>query len=191
MKQNLYIIEGTRGAGKTTITNWLREKIPYSQLIRLSGTSDKTIKGKEKVFKARQNDFIFAENLVGCDLHLIMDRCFVSESVYADVLGYKEYNFKEETQILTNRLNELKYDNIYLVNMYVGDTKVLEERLKRDKADFLDLKFSIEESIKQQNAYRTLIDSLDIPNVKVIHYDASKDLESNKEELKNILRLDF
>lgn len=188
-EQSLIIVEGTRGAGKTTITSWLREAIPYSQLIRLSGTADKSLTGKQKVFKARMNDFIFAENLIGCDLHTIMDRCFLSEYVYADFLPYKEYSFKEETFILAQKLNKLPYKKKFLINMYVGSPSVLEERLKREKADFQDIKFSTEESIKQQQAYFKAIDSLKdiLTDVEIINFDASGTLEQNKEALKLIL----
>lgn len=190
-KQKLIIIEGTRGAGKSSITNWLREDIPYSQLIRLSGTADKSPTGKEKVFNARKADFIFAENNVGCDVHLVLDRSFITEHVYADYLNYKEYKFQEESEFLAKMLNSLDYSEIYLINLYVGDTGVLTERLKRDKVVFQGIEFCKEESISQQVAYKKAIDNLIplIPNVKVIHFDSSGSLEDNKKELKKILSI--
>ena len=36
------------GAGKTTITDFIRHKIPYTNLYRLNGTSDSSPTGKEK-----------------------------------------------------------------------------------------------------------------------------------------------
>ena len=42
-KQKYIIIEGIRSSEKTTITNWLREVIAYSQLFRLSGTINKSV----------------------------------------------------------------------------------------------------------------------------------------------------
>ena len=186
--QKYFIIEGTRGGGKSTTTTWLREQIPYSQLVRLSGTADKSPTGLEKVYKARLADLQFAETLIGCDLHLINDRCFLTENVYADYLGYKEYSFQEQTNELAKKLNSLPYKEIYLLNMYVKDLFVLEERLKRDKADFQNLKFSVEESLEQQIAYRKAIDNLIplIPNVKVFHVDASGTIEDNQRKILNI-----
>ena len=42
MKPKLIIVEGAQGVGKGTVTNMLREKVPYSTLMRLSGIKDKT-----------------------------------------------------------------------------------------------------------------------------------------------------
>ena len=36
----LIVVEGPQGAGKTTITDYLRYAIPYTNLYRLSGTAD-------------------------------------------------------------------------------------------------------------------------------------------------------
>lgn len=188
-KQKLIIIEGTRGSGKTTITNWLREYINYSQLIRLSGTADKSPTGREKVFKSRKADFIFAENNIGCDVHTILDRSFITEHVYADYLKYKEYPFQKESEILAKILNDLDYSEKYLINMYVEDTDVLTERLQRDKAVFQGIDFSKEESISQQIAYKSAVDNLAhlMPTVKIIHFDSSASFLDNKKELKKIL----
>ena len=44
MKNRLIIVEGPQGTGKTNLTNFLRENIPSSNLYRLSGQKDKTLK---------------------------------------------------------------------------------------------------------------------------------------------------
>ena len=44
----IIIVEGAQGAGKTTITDFIRNAVPYTNLYRLNGTSDSTINGKEK-----------------------------------------------------------------------------------------------------------------------------------------------
>ena len=41
----LIIVEGPQGAGKTTVTDFIRFSLPYTNLYRLGGTSDKTITG--------------------------------------------------------------------------------------------------------------------------------------------------
>ena len=52
MKPKLIIIEGSQGVGKGVITTLLREKIPYSTLMRLSGIKDNTKEtGLNKVYK--------------------------------------------------------------------------------------------------------------------------------------------
>ena len=50
MKDTIIIVEGPQGTGKTTVTNYLREKMSATDLYRLSGIKDKTETGKEKSF---------------------------------------------------------------------------------------------------------------------------------------------
>ena len=50
-KEKIIIVEGPQGAGKTTITDYLRNTLPYTNLYRLSGISDSTKAGLEKVNK--------------------------------------------------------------------------------------------------------------------------------------------
>ena len=51
MKDIMIIVEGPQGAGKTTFTNYLREKIPATDLYRLTGIKDKTETGYPKIRK--------------------------------------------------------------------------------------------------------------------------------------------
>ena len=44
----LIVVEGAQGAGKTTITDYLRYSLSYTNLYRLSGTSDSTKTGLPK-----------------------------------------------------------------------------------------------------------------------------------------------
>ena len=41
-RSKVIIVEGPQGAGKTTLTNMLRELITSTNLIRMSGVKDKT-----------------------------------------------------------------------------------------------------------------------------------------------------
>ena len=41
-KDTIIIVEGPQGAGKTTFTNYLREKMGATDLYRLTGIKDKT-----------------------------------------------------------------------------------------------------------------------------------------------------
>ena len=47
----LVIVEGPQGVGKTTITDFIRHTMKYTNLYRLSGTSDSTKAGLEKATK--------------------------------------------------------------------------------------------------------------------------------------------
>ena len=44
----LIVVEGAQGAGKTTITDFIRHSLAYTNLYRLSGTNDTTPAGKKK-----------------------------------------------------------------------------------------------------------------------------------------------
>ena len=44
----LIVVEGPQGVGKTTVTDFLRNTLPCTNLYRLSGTSDSTLTGKKK-----------------------------------------------------------------------------------------------------------------------------------------------
>ena len=154
MKPKLIIIEGSQGVGKGTITNLLREKIPYSTLMRLSGIKDKSREtGLDKVYKLRREELKFILNCSRLDTTFILDRCHLSEKVYCN-LGYKEYDFKKETQDLNDFLNmmTLLYD-VYIIGLILEDTDAYETRLKRDKAIFEHSKFNIDNSIRQQDEY--------------------------------------
>ena len=51
MKDTIIIVEGPQGAGKTTFTNYLREKMSATDLYRLTGIKDKTETGHKKIEK--------------------------------------------------------------------------------------------------------------------------------------------
>lgn len=154
MKPKLIIVEGAQGVGKGTVTNMLREKVPYSTLMRLSGIKDKTKEtGLKKVFDLRAGELKFILNRVESDTNFILDRCHLSEKVYCN-LGYKEYDFKQETEDLNDFLNmvTLFYD-VYIIGLILNNTRIYAKRLKRDKAEFEHSKFNIDNSIRQQNEY--------------------------------------
>ena len=44
----LIVVEGAQGAGKTTITDFIRHSLKYTNLYRLSGTADSTPAGLQK-----------------------------------------------------------------------------------------------------------------------------------------------
>ena len=47
----IIIVEGPQGVGKTTITDFIRNSISYTNLYRLCGTHDVTKTGREKSIK--------------------------------------------------------------------------------------------------------------------------------------------
>jgi len=161
----IIIIEGPQGCGKTTLTNFLRDNIPASNLYRLSGQKDKTVTGKEKSKKMYFALLDYLKEIEHCDMNLIFDRTFFTEQVYA-LLGYKEYDFTDIYEELLKRLGELDYE-IYYISLYLKDTSIYSARLKREHHNYQD--FSIENSVNQQNAYASLLPEIEaLPNTKVI-----------------------
>ncbi len=149
-KNRLIIVEGPQGTGKTTLTNYLRDNIPSSNLYRLAGSKDKTIEGKkisQKMYYALQE---YLKKMESIPMDLIFDRTFFTEQVYAS-LGYKEYEYNDLFETFTSMLDNLNYD-IYLFLLYLEDTELYKERLDR-KDHHKYQAFSIESSVKQQIEY--------------------------------------
>lgn len=159
------IVEGPQGCGKTALTNYLRDNIAASNLYRLSGQKDKGKTGKEKSKKMYFALLDYLRELEDCDVNLIFDRTFFSEQVYS-LLGYKEYDFTDTYEELLARLSSLNYE-IYYISLYLEDIRIFETRLKRDHHNYQS--FSIENSISQQEMYRSLLLQIKkFKNIRVI-----------------------
>lgn len=171
--------------GKTTFTNYLREKVAASDLYRLTGIKDKEVTGLEKIRRKYIKLLEYVENC--SDVNLIFDRTFFSEEIYGR-LGYKKYSFTNTYKELLKKLDSLDFD-IYLIVLYLKNTNEYEMRLgTRDKHQYQ--KFNIESSINQQNAYLQLADEVEkeTKNIKVIRYD-NGDCENYEEKINK--ELDF
>lgn len=171
MKDSIIIVEGPQGAGKTTFTNFLREKLSATDLYRLSGIKDKTETGYNKIKLKYEKLLEYMENC--SDINMIFDRTFFTNEVYSR-LGYQDYSFAEAYNELLNKLDNLKNINsydVYLVVLYLKDEKRYEQRIKRDKHQYQ--KFEVESSIKQQNEYLKLADEVEkqTKNIKVIRFE--------------------
>lgn len=167
MKDTIIIVEGAQGAGKTTFTNYLREKMSATDLYRLTGIKDKTETGRKKIEKKYLK---LLEYIEACeDVNMIFDRTFFTEEIYGR-LGFKSYSFTDTYKKLLNKLDSLDFD-IYLVILYLKDTKVFEERIKRDKHQYQA--FTVESSIKQQNEYLKLAEEVEkeTKNIKVVRFN--------------------
>lgn len=166
MKDTIIIVEGPQGVGKTTFTNYLREKIPATDLYRLTGIKDKTETGYPKIKKKYLKLLEYVENCE--DVNMIFDRTFFSEEVYSR-LGFKPYSFHEIYEELLDKLDKLDFD-IYLVVLYLQNSREYETRIQRDKGVYQ--KFSVESSIKQQIEYLKLANEVEkqTKNIKVIRF---------------------
>lgn len=184
----LIIVEGPQGTGKTTITDFIRFKLNYTNLYRLCGTSDITPSGLEKATKIYDNLVNYIQSLQNQSINLLFDRTFFSEEIYCR-LGLKEYSFTEHFNKLASRLNEMNFD-IYYITLYLNNTSLFEQRLKREGKVSPDyLKFSFENSIKQQNCYLKLAEEIKekYKNIKVFTVSNDGDLKITKETILDII----
>lgn len=170
MKDTIIIVEGPQGVGKTTFTNYLREKIPSTDLYRLTGIKDKSETGYSKIKRKYNKLLEYVENCE--DVNIVFDRTFFSEEIYSR-LGFKSYSFHDIYEELLKKLDSLDFE-IYFVVLYLEDTSRFEKRIKRDKCEYQ--KFEVESSIRQQKAYLELADEIknNTKNIKVVKINTDK-----------------
>ena len=184
----IIVVEGAQGAGKTTITDYLRNSVKHTNLYRLSGISDSTITGLEKSKKMYEDLNEYIKKMENLNINLLFDRTFFSEENYCR-LGFKEYSFTETYNQLLSDFSKLDFD-IYYITLYLKDESLFEERLKRDgKVEPAYAKFSAKSSIDQQRTYLEMADEIieKYTNIHVYKIENSKSLDETKEELKKIL----
>ena len=119
----LIVVEGAQGAGKTTITDFLRYSLSYTNLYRLCGTSDSTKTGLKKATDMYENLLDYIHKMENLSINLVFDRTFFTEENYCR-LGKKEYSFTEEYNKLLERFAKLDFD-IYYITLYNGCFMVL------------------------------------------------------------------
>ena len=184
----IIIVEGPQGAGKTTITDYIRNVIPYTNLYRLNGTSDSTEQGKIKSTKMYDDLMNYIECLENMSINLLFDRTFFTEEIYCR-LGFKEYSFTDVYEKLLGRLSQMDFD-IYYISLYLKNTDEYELRLKRDgKANVKYAKFNVESSINQQNAYLNMADEIEkkYKNIHVVRLNTCRDISIIQNEIKELL----
>ncbi len=181
----LIVVEGAQGAGKTTYTDYLRYSLSYTNLYRLSGTSDSSKTGLSKAKSMYETLLDYIKKLENTSINLVFDRTFFTEEVYCR-LGKKEYSFTEVYNNLLEEFSKLDFD-IYYITLYLEDEKVFEERLNREgKAEFKASKFSVENSISQQREYLKMANEIKekYPNIKVINIKTDKLQEEVEKEIR-------
>ncbi len=148
----LIIVEGAQGAGKTTITDFIRHSLKYTNLYRLSGTSDSTPAGLQKSKEMYVDLLDYIEKLSNKSINLLFDRTFFTEENYCR-LGKKEYSFTDVYEKLLERFSKLDFE-IYYITLYLKDTSKYEKRLYTEgKAKVDYAKLGLENSIEHQNTY--------------------------------------
>lgn len=163
-KSKIIIVEGPQGTGKTTLTNYLRENIPSSNLYRLAGQKDKSPSGKKLSEKMHTTLMDYLEKMQEIPMDLIFDRTFFTEEIYAR-LGYKEYSFTGVYEKLVTRLENLNSE-VYLVVLYLEEATNYEKRLEREHHTYQS--FSVESSMNQQNKYLEMAKELEDSKIHVL-----------------------
>ena len=181
----LIVVEGAQGAGKTTITDYLRNSVKYTNLYRLCGTSDSSISGLKKAEEMYIDLIDYIKKLENKSINLLFDRTFFTEENYCR-LGYKEYSFTDIYNELLDKFANLDFE-IFYITLYLEDENLYVKRLQREnKAVIKYAKFDIEKSIMQQRTYLEMSDEIEkkYPNIHCLKIENSKDLELTKQELK-------
>ena len=184
----LIVIEGAQGAGKTTITDFLRHTLSYTNLYRLCGTSDSTPTGKKKAEEMYVHLMEYIKGLENKSINLVFDRTFFTEENYCR-LGKKEYTFTDVYDKLLEDFSKLDFE-IYYITLYLEDENLYNIRLDRpEKAAFKNSKFEVENSINQQRVYLEMAEEIKkkYPSIKVINVENSKPLEETQAELRQII----
>jgi len=184
----LIVIEGAQGAGKTTITDFLRHTLSYTNLYRLCGTSDSTPTGKKKAEEMYVHLMEYIKGLENKSINLVFDRTFFTEENYCR-LGKKEYTFTDVYDKLLEDFSKLDFE-IYYITLYLEDENLYNIRLDRpEKAAFKNSKFEAENSINQQRVYLEMAEEIKkkYPSIKVINVENSKPLEETQAELRKII----
>ena len=182
MNDVIIIVEGPQGAGKTTFTNYLREKMSATDLYRLTGIKDKTESGHMKI--KRKYDKLIEYMKVCEDVNMVFDRTFFTNEIYSR-LGYLEYDFSNTFNELLVKLDDITSAKIYLIVLYLENEQEYINRIKRDKHQYQ--KFSLENSVNQQNEYLKLADEVKqkTKNINVIKF-ANDNKERTEKKLREI-----
>ena len=184
----LIVVEGAQGAGKTTITDFIRHSLKYTNLYRLSGTADSSPAGLQKSKEMYFDLIEYIKKLENKSINLLFDRTFFTEENYCR-LGKKQYSFTQVYDKLLDEFSKLDFE-IYYITLYLEDTKQYEKRLAREgKAKVDYAKFGAENSIEQQNTYLKMAEEINekYPNIKTINIPTDRDLEITKKVIKDFI----
>lgn len=184
----LIVVEGPQGAGKTTITDFLRNSLSYTNLYRLCGTSDSTLAGKNKAEDMYDNLNDYMKKMENKSINMVFDRTFFSEENYCR-LGKKEYTFTDVYNRLLEDFSKLDFE-IYYITLYLRDESLYNERLNREgKAIFKGSNYEAENSINQQRVYLEMAEEIKekYPNINVVNIANDRDIEEVKQEIRQIL----
>ncbi len=185
----IIIVEGAQGAGKTTVTDYLRHAMTATNLYRLNGTSDSSYEGYLKAVKMYEELLNYMENMENLSINLLFDRTFFTEENYCRQ-GYKDYSFTDAYNKLLKRLDNLDFD-IYYITVYIEDVEEFAKRINRkEKGAQSYAQYKAKRSVGQQKVYLEMAEELKekCKNIKVYNIKNDRPFEEVKAELKDILK---
>ena len=184
----LIVVEGPQGAGKTTVTDYIRYSLSYTNLYRLSGTSDSSAEGKKKAEDMYINLLEYVKKMENKSINLVFDRTFFTEENYCR-MGKKDYTFTDVYEKLLEEFSKLDFE-IYYITLYLDDVEKYHTRLDRkDKAVFKNSKYEVENSINQQKVYLEMAEEIKekYPSIQVKNISNDRDFEETKKELREFI----
>lgn len=188
---NITILEGARGTGKSTLAFKLRQRFSDTTLVNFTGFHEDGEKGLIKVVKYYKAWIRMLFQMHRHESSFVFDRFFFSERVYSQL--YKEYDFKKSYVDLLDDLETLaemgvKIDILFLT---INNDKELKERLIRDKVPFGKAEENVVETLKQQELYKNVFDSLHYnkssENIRIFNIDTSG--KTNEDVYEEIIQL--
>lgn len=164
-KRTIIIIEGARGAGKTSLVSEIRKRNSEMISMNLTGTNKDESETGYDVLQSYQKTIQYITSMASYGYNIVLDRFHFSEAVYS-ALYKNNYSFEKETNKLNECLGLSESAELNIVVILLTVTKEqLEERLKIRKEEGAKDKLfgnvskadSVGEALKQQELYKKVI----------------------------------